>query len=171
MPILSNPRWEKFAQLRAASVGIQDAHEQAGFKRNAGNAGRLNKNEQVQRRIAELQAAAVEKTTITQARVVEEITFLALMDAGDLAGITRMSGPEDVKKLPENVRRCIVGWSWDKAGNFTLKIADKLAALDKLARYTGMYSNEPGDGDAPPLKISIEVAPAIGDVRVTKPES
>jgi len=73
---------------------------------------------------------------VTTENVIEEIRRMAFYDPIDLAGMG-IHGPEDLAKLPENARRAIVGWSWDKAGNFTLKLADKSKALDQLARYTG----------------------------------
>jgi phage terminase small subunit len=53
-----------------------------------------------------------------------------------------MSGPQDIPNLPEEVRRAIVGWGWDKAGNFTLKLADKNAALTNLGRHLGMFTDK-----------------------------
>jgi hypothetical protein len=75
-----------------------------------------------------LKSIIAEKTTV--------ISRGSTFDPIDLAGMG-IHGPEDLAKLPENARRAIVGWAWDKAGNFTLKLADKSKALDQLARYTG----------------------------------
>jgi hypothetical protein len=53
MPVLTNPRHEKFAQLLAQLHGeskttVTDAHEQAGYKRNDGNASTLAQHPDVQ---------------------------------------------------------------------------------------------------------------------------
>lgn len=61
MPILSNPRHEQFAQALAKGKSATEAYEQAGYKPNEGNAGRLNRNEQVRARIQEIVARTSEK--------------------------------------------------------------------------------------------------------------
>lgn len=48
----------------------------------------------------------------------------------------------DIKRLPEATRRVIVGWGWDRNGNFTVKLADKSKALDQLARHLGLYNDK-----------------------------
>lgn len=65
MPILSNPRHERFAQELAKGKPATEAYEAAGFKPNEGNAGRLNRNEQVRKRLAELQATSAERAGFT----------------------------------------------------------------------------------------------------------
>lgn len=67
--------------------------------------------------------------------------------------ITGLRGPADLKHLPENARRAIVGWGWDKAGNFTIKLADKSKALDQLARHLSLYND----------KIEVNVADGLAD--------
>ena len=51
-------------------------------------------------------------------------------------------GPEDIPTLPEDVHRAIVGWSWDKAGNFTLKFADKKSALELRGRHMKLFTDK-----------------------------
>lgn len=58
MSELKNQRWERFAQNLVSGMTIDGAYESAGYKRNPGNAGRLNKNERVAARVRELQGAA-----------------------------------------------------------------------------------------------------------------
>jgi phage terminase small subunit len=67
MPILSNPRHERFAQELAAGKTADEAYELAGNKRNRGNASRLKANECIVKRVAELQerAAAVANSTLS----------------------------------------------------------------------------------------------------------
>ena len=61
MPILPNPRHESFAQALAKGKSATEAYAQAGYKPNEGNAGRLNRNEQVRSRVAEIVARTSEK--------------------------------------------------------------------------------------------------------------
>jgi hypothetical protein len=51
-------------------------------------------------------------------------------------------GPANIKRLPEKVRRAIVGWGWDRNQNFTIKLADKSKALDYLARHLSLYNDK-----------------------------
>ena len=76
-----------------------------------------------------------ERTKITADRVLHEIERLAMFDPKDL---TRLTGPEDIESLPEEVRRAIVGWKWDKNGNFMVDLA-KEKALEMLGRHHGLF--------------------------------
>lgn len=84
MPILSDPRHERFAQNLAAGMKQGEAYEKAGYKPNDGNAGRLNRNEQVRTRLAEIlksretfiqdvSAVAVEKAGLSKAWVLNTL--------------------------------------------------------------------------------------------------
>jgi phage terminase small subunit len=55
MGILANPRHERFAQGLAAGKSASQAYVDAGYSRNDGNAGRMNRNEQIRLRVSELQ--------------------------------------------------------------------------------------------------------------------
>ncbi|WP_192735259.1 terminase small subunit [Bradyrhizobium sp. OAE829] len=107
------------------------------------------------------------KTEIDAERVLEEIAAMAFYDPAELIGVSReladgeecsegegvisfngkryavsgISSPAHIAGLPENVRRAIVGWSWDRNENFTLKLADKSKALDQLARHLSLYND------------------------------
>lgn len=54
MPILRNPRHERFAQELAKGKSATEAYVNAGFSHNPGNAGRLKQNENVKNRIEEI---------------------------------------------------------------------------------------------------------------------
>lgn len=61
MPVLTNPRWEKFARAVATGVTPTKAYSMAGYSHNPGSAGRLHKTEEVCKRINELGERATEK--------------------------------------------------------------------------------------------------------------
>jgi len=119
---------------------------------------------------AAIDAAKIERsarTEIDAERVLKEIAAMAFYDPADLIGTAReleagaeyqtgegvveingkryaVSGivsPAHIAGLPENVRRAIVGWGWDRNQNFTLKLADKSKALDQLARHLSLYND------------------------------
>lgn len=112
-----------------------------------------------------------DKVELTAERVIREIMTMAFWDPAELAEIMRpvtddevdnmsaeqrgaivtldgkrftldgIYSPRDFKLLPEGFRRAIVGWSWDRNQNFTLKLADKSKALDQLARHLSLYND------------------------------
>jgi phage terminase small subunit len=85
----------------------------------------------VRARLAE-QFARLDATAMDVKR---EIARMALFDP---AHVTAVTCPEDIAQLPEDVRRAIVGWSWDKKGNFIIKLA-KEGALEMLGRHFGLF--------------------------------
>lgn len=73
MPVLKNPRHEKFAQARFLGKSADDAYEHAGFKPNRGNAARLNANEGVRARVYELQSKTAKRAIVTVDSLTEEL--------------------------------------------------------------------------------------------------
>lgn len=55
MPVLRDPKREKFAQLLARGLGATEAYERAGYHRNSGNAATMRKRKDVQERVDEIQ--------------------------------------------------------------------------------------------------------------------
>lgn len=96
---------------------------------------------------------------VTQERIVGEFARMAFYDPASIAS-QPMAGPQDIASLPEDVRRSIVGWGWDKAGNFTLKLADKNTALTNLGRHLGMFTDKVDVNAALTLTVSPEDAAA-----------
>lgn len=82
-----------------------------------------------------------ERTEITADRVLREIACLALYDPSELVQ-QPCTKPEDIALLPEHVRRAIIGWSWDKMGNFVLKLSPKVPALDQLGRHLKLFTDK-----------------------------
>lgn len=71
-------------------------------------------------------------------RVALELARMALFDPGHLTGVTC---PEDIALLPEDLRRAIVGWGWDKNNNFAPKFA-KEGALELLGRRFKLFTDK-----------------------------
>lgn len=90
---------------------------------------------------AQLLEPIADRYQITQERVLEELANLAFYDPAEL-GLAHVQGPEDIANLPERVRRCIVGWAWDKNENFTLKLSSKQAALEALGRHLKLFTDK-----------------------------
>src|SRR6266550_3914494 len=54
MPVLENPKHERFAQALAAGKTAVDAYEAAGYRRNRGHAATLRKNPKLLKRVDEI---------------------------------------------------------------------------------------------------------------------
>jgi phage terminase small subunit len=61
MPVLQNPRHEAFAQALAKGKSADEAYAQAGYRPSRHNASRLTTNDNVRKRVTELQARAADK--------------------------------------------------------------------------------------------------------------
>jgi phage terminase small subunit len=68
MPVLSNPRHEKFAQLVASGLSALQAYTNAGYRQRSakGNATRFKENDGIARRIAEIQTENDHKSAMTR---------------------------------------------------------------------------------------------------------
>ena len=80
------------------------------------------------------------RTEIAGDRVIQEIGHMALYDPADIAG-ANINGPQDIATLPESVRRAIIGWSWDRQGNFVLKLSPKTPSLELLGRHLMLWKD------------------------------
>lgn len=82
--MLANPKHELFALERAKGATVDEAYVLAGYKANRGNAARLNANESVQARVAEIQRGAAEKVELSVSGVLMELWRIATADPGEL---------------------------------------------------------------------------------------
>ncbi len=72
MPVLSNPRHERFAQELAKGRSQVDAYELAGFKPDDAHAARLAGNGRISGRVAELLAAGAKRVEVTVESLIAE---------------------------------------------------------------------------------------------------
>lgn len=137
------PKQQRFVEEYLVDLNATQAAIRAGYSPRTANeqGARLLANVSVAAAIAERRAALSASVEVTQERIIAEYARMAFYDPASIAGQV-MAGPQDIAKLPEDVRRSIVGWGWDKAGNFTLKLADKGAALTNLGRHLGMFKDK-----------------------------
>jgi hypothetical protein len=73
MPILTNPRHEKFCQARALGRTLDQAYVEAGYKPSFSAASRMSRNVKVMERIIELQAPSVERYEVTADSIAAEL--------------------------------------------------------------------------------------------------
>lgn len=72
MPVLDNPRHERFAQEIAKGCSATEAYALAGYKPNQPNAARLISNDMVKARVAELQEAGAKRAEVTIESLIDE---------------------------------------------------------------------------------------------------
>lgn len=137
------PKQQCFVTEYLVDLNATQAAIRAGYSEHTASAiGRENlQKPTIQAAIQAAQQARQQRTEVTADAVVRELAAMAFYDPGTI-GSAKINGPEDIKKLPEHVRRAIVGWSWDKLGNFTLKLSPKTPSLDLLARHLGMFTTK-----------------------------
>jgi hypothetical protein len=67
MPVLKNPRHEKFSQLLASGRSAKDAYSGAGYRPSDSNGAWLAKKDEISSRVAEINAQALERERATAA--------------------------------------------------------------------------------------------------------
>lgn len=136
------PKQEAFVREYLVDLNASAAYQRAGYaaKGNAAevNASRLLRDAQVAAAVAAAMAERGARTQVTADNVLLEIQRLAMVDPSDLVKVKR---PADIAKLPEHVRRAIVGWSWDAKGRFQVKLA-KEGALQMLGRHHRLFNDK-----------------------------
>jgi len=128
-----------------------DAYIKAGYKARGQvaytGASALLSNPKVAAAVQIEREKIAKKLDITKERVLNELAAMAFYDAGDLMlldpqdpeQVQELTSPRDIRKLPERIRRCIVGWSYDRNGNFILKLANKTQNLELIGRHLAMF--------------------------------
>ena len=88
MPILDNPRHERFAQGLAAGKSSDEAYQEAGFKPDRGHASRLAAKGNVQARVDELLDRAAASVQLSREWVLERL----------VENVNRAMQVEEIKK-------------------------------------------------------------------------
>lgn len=122
MPILQNPRHERFAQELASGKAAIEAYEIAGYKRDGGNAVNLQKQDKVLHRVSELlddraraerasTQRAIERTAITKEQVALELGKIAFGNLSDFEDLNPKLA--DKRQALMDIAR-LFGWIIDK---------------------------------------------------------
>ena len=153
MPILSNPKWELYAQELAKGSTADAAYRAAGYAPNPGNATRLKLNEAIVKRIEEILSQAAEKAGVTVERIVNELAKIGFADIrkavkwGESVALPGEDGSEvyvahDVGLLSstdidDDTAAAISEVRKTKDG-IAIKFHDKRAALAELGKHLGL---------------------------------
>jgi phage terminase small subunit len=140
------PKQSLFVKEYLIDLNATQAATRAGYSARTANeqGARLLANVSVRSALDAAMKERGERTKVTADEVLREIQRMAMFDPADL---TNVKGPADIKKLPEEVRRAIVGWSWDRQGRFTIKLV-KESAVEMLARHHGLFRQDNEQGGA-----------------------
>lgn len=134
------PKQERFCQEYIIDLHQANAALRAGYKEGPNirkTAWDLMQQEKIQERIAELAAARDTRTQITADETIREIHRLATFDPAD---ICHVESAKDIKTLPADVRRAIIGWKSTEYG-LQLEFA-KPKALELLGRHQGLFTDK-----------------------------
>jgi phage terminase small subunit len=86
MPTLQNPRHERFAQELVIGKTADAAYVLAGYRANRSNAARLSANQDIQRRVAEIQSLGAKRTAITVETLIAEAEAARSKAMGEKGG-------------------------------------------------------------------------------------
>jgi phage terminase small subunit len=164
MPILPNAKHELFAQERAKGKAPSDAYEAAGFRRNSGNAGRLDRLPEVQARVAELLGRAAEKVELSKARVLDELAKIGFFDprrlidaAGNLIPLQDLDDQTAAAIAHIELRTVKTEGRAEAAVEQVAKIKtwDKRGALVDISKILGFYveKHEHTGKDGGPMEV------------------
>lgn len=168
MPVLSNPRHERFAQALALGKPASEAYVLAGYEANDGNASRLNGNEKVKSRVTEIMQAAAARVEITASRVLDELGKMGFSNMLDYVTVTSNGAAEvDLTKLTREQAAAIqeiqTETRFERDGEEStpvvktkLKLSDKRGSLELLGKHLGLFKErvEHSGPDGGPIDIS-----------------
>jgi phage terminase small subunit len=158
------PKQERFVAEYLIDLNATQAATRAGYSPKTANeqGARLLANVSVRSAVEAAQKDRGERIKATADDVLREIQRLAMFDPAEFKDV---KSPEDVANLPEDVRRAIVGWSWDKNGRFTIKLV-KEGALEMLGRHHGLFKDRvehSGPGGGPIATAAIDPSKLTND--------
>jgi phage terminase small subunit len=154
------PMQLRFAAEYGIDLNATQAAIRAGYSaRTAKSQGqRLLTNAHIAKAIADAQNARAARTEITADRVLKELARIAFFDIGK--AFTPDGALKPLDEMDEDTRRALAGLevvSLTEDGEHIgtlkkVKIADKLAALEKIGRHLGMWNDKltlKGDSESP----------------------
>lgn len=169
MPILNNPRHERFCQELASGKTTDVAYQLAGYSPNPGNAGTLRKKQQIQRRLGELldkrdaldqqaTAKALDKLAITKESVLAELAKIGFANMQDYMTVGADGAPTlNFKDLTREQAAALIEITVEEfrdgrtdareVRRVKFKLADKKGALVDLGKHLGLFIERHEIGD------------------------
>ena len=152
-------RQARFVQEYLLDLNAKQAAIRAGYSPRSAetNGNRMLRNAQVSAAVRAAKAERERRTSITADRVLRELAKVAFFDPRRLFGADGQ--PLPVAELDDDVAAVVAGLEVSVTNNddgsvtrvAKIKLADKLAALEKLGRHLGLFEpkNAPGSAENP----------------------
>jgi phage terminase small subunit len=169
MPILTNPRHERFAQALAQGKTADEAYVLAGYAANRGNSATLKKKQIIQNRLSELlerrdtveaQATerAIAKLAITKESVLGELAKIGFANMADYMTVGPDGAPTlNFKDLTREQAAALIEITVEEfrdgrtdareVRRVKFKLADKKGALVDLGKHLGLFIERHEIGD------------------------
>jgi phage terminase small subunit len=136
----------RFVAEYLLTLNATDAARKAGYKQPNVTSAKLMANPLIAKQIDAAQRRGLEKLELSRDALLRELSCCALRDVADLCDERGTIITDDLRKLPESVRRCIDGIkqrvTTDQNGNRTvtteLKLSPKIAAVELAMKHFGM---------------------------------
>lgn len=141
-------RQERFCREYVVDLNATQAAIRAGYSANtAGQIAEQNlKKLQVKKKIAKLQAEIAKRTEITADMVVRELAAIGFADVREC--FDQHGNILNPKRLPDSIAKVVAGIDVIEVKKDVkvkkLKLWNKVAALESLAKHLGMYQQDSG---------------------------
>jgi phage terminase small subunit len=176
------PKQARFVAEYLIDLNATQAAKRAGYSEKTANkqATQLLGKTSIAEAIATAQDKRAGRTEITQDRVLSELAKLGFYDIrnavrwggapkdlgdGEMVYPVEMVPSED---MDDSTAAAITEVSLTAQG-VKIKMADKLAALEKMGKHLGMFNGAGSDeSETPSININLTTSAPVGDVRVTR---
>lgn len=171
-----NAKQERFCEEYLVDLNATQAAIRAGYSEKTAKSqgSRLLTKADVSARVGELKAERAKRTEITADRVLRELARVAFVDPTDVLDMTTATVKPDVSADDRAVIaavkvKYIPVKQYDEDGELTVvdaverevKLADKLRALDMLAKHLNMYDKERQQDDGEEAETGVVVMPEV----------
>lgn len=155
--------------MASRMMNSTEAAKEAGYKNPAQAANKLMKDPRVQAILGKELKRRIERTKLSADRVLEEISYCALRDPLEMCDENGRIVIDDMRKIPEAMRRCIDGIklkrytdaeTGDTRDEMELKLVGKMSALELAARHFGLISPQKHEVSVLPLDFDAMVIDA-----------
>ncbi len=138
-----NERQRQFCREYVIDYNATQAALRAGYSKKTSYAQghALLKLPEIQKVIDSLKLKHAENTGVTAERVLKELERLAFADRTVVA-LYNIKDPAALAFLPEDVRKTIHGWRWDKQGNLIIQFISKESSLELLGKHLKLFTEK-----------------------------
>ncbi len=141
-------RQERFCREYVVDLNATQAAIRAGYSSKTANriATKILSKAVIKKKIAQLQSEIAKRTEITADMVVRELAAIGFADVREC--FDQLGNIINPKKLPDSIAKVVAGIDVIEVKKDVkvkkLKLWNKVAALESLAKHLGMYQQESG---------------------------